>query len=622
MGLTQALTTSVTGLRTTQAGLSLIASNVANAQTPGYVRKTLQQETSAAGGGSVGVRVSAINREFDKYVQRQFRIESAGGAYADMRAQFYSRLQQVFGQPGADSSLEAIFNKFTGALQGLATSPDSVSARSVVISSAQVLAQQLNGMTTDIQALRGDAERALSDAVATANDAMEQIARLNEQVATMRSDDASGAALLDQRDVYIDRLAQLMDIAVVEGEHNQVNIFTNSGIQVVGTVAATLAFNAQGTMTPSAKWDPDPNLSTVGTLQLVLSSGGTFDLIANKSLRAGEIAALVDMRDNALVEAQSQLDAMAAALSRALSDRTTAGTAVSVPPAAGFTADIGGMLPGNTISLTYTDNLTATQHRLTIVRVDDPGALPLDDDATLDPNDEVLGLDFSGGMASIVAQLNAYFGGKVVFDNPAGNTLRVLDDGVPNLANVDALSVTETMTSLTSGSAEIPFFTDASTPYSGRITSLGPQSVGFAGRISVNSSLVADPSRLVVFSTTPPTATGDPTRPEFIYRKIVDTAITHAPDTGMGSESAPFTATLPTYLRQMLSDQGENAANAESLATGQAVVVNALKQRVADGSQVNVDVEMANLLTLQTAYGANARVMSTVKEMLEILLRM
>jgi flagellar hook-associated protein 1 FlgK len=313
---------------------------------------------------------------------------------------------------------------------------------------------------------------------------------------------------------------------------------------------------------------------------------------------------------------------MAAGLSRALSDRTTAGTAVSVPPAAGFTVDIGGVLAGNTITLTYTDNLTATQHRLTVVRVDDPSALPLDDSVTLDPNDEVLGLDFSGGMASVVAQLNAHFGGKVVFDNPAGNTLRVLDDGVPNLSNVDALSVTETMTSLTSGSAEIPFFTDAATPYSGRITSLGPQSIGFAGRIAVNSSLIADPSRLVVFSTTPPTATGDPTRPEFIYRKIVDTAITHAPDTGMGSEAAPFTATLPTYLRQMLSDQGENAANAESLATGQAVVVNALKQRVADGSQVNVDVEMANLLTLQTAYGANARVMSTVKEMLEILLRM
>nr|MBA2400846.1 hypothetical protein [Bradyrhizobium sp.] len=42
MSISQALNTASSGLRATQAGLSLIASNVANAQTPGYVRKTLQ----------------------------------------------------------------------------------------------------------------------------------------------------------------------------------------------------------------------------------------------------------------------------------------------------------------------------------------------------------------------------------------------------------------------------------------------------------------------------------------------------------------------------------------------------------------------------------------------------
>jgi flagellar hook-associated protein 1 len=622
MGLTQALATSVTGLRTTQAGLALIASNVANAQTPGYVRKTLVQSTTSAGGNSVGVRVAAITREFDQYVQRQYRIESAGGSYASMRADFYSRLQQLYGQPGAESSLETVFNKFTDALQQLATSPDSVSARSTVLSSAQVLTQQLNSMTTDIQGLRSDAERALSDAVNTANDSMAQIAALNQQLATLQASDATAASLLDQRDIYIDRLSQLMDVSVVTGEHNQVNIFTNSGIQVVGTLAAHLSFNAQGTVTPAARWDADPSKSTVGSLQLVLSSGGTFDLIANKSLRAGEIAALVDMRDNVLVEAQNQLDAMAAGLSRSLSDKTTAGTAVNLPPQAGFSADIGGLLAGNTINLTYTDNLTSQQHRVTIVRVDDPNALPLAASATLDPNDEVVGISFSGGMASVVAQLNAQFAGQLVFSNPAGTTLQVLDDGAPDLSDVDALSVTQTLTSLTGGSAELPFFNDASTPYTGAISSLGSQSIGFAGRIVVNPALLADPTRLVVYSTSPLTSAGDPTRPNFIYRQLVDTPLSFSADTGMGEVDSPFTAPLGTFLRQLLSNQGETAANAENLAKGQEVVVNALKQRVADGSAVNVDVEMANLLTLQTAYGANARVMSTVKEMLEILLRM
>ena len=100
MSISQALNTSLSGLRATQAGLSLIASNVANAQTPGYVRKTLSLVTSAAGDAGGSVRVGAVNRELDQYLQRQLRVESAGGAYADLRADFYQRLQGLYGDPG------------------------------------------------------------------------------------------------------------------------------------------------------------------------------------------------------------------------------------------------------------------------------------------------------------------------------------------------------------------------------------------------------------------------------------------------------------------------------------------------------------------------------------------
>ena len=51
-------------------------------------------------------------------------------------------------------------------------------------------------------------------------------------------------------------------------------------------------------------------------------------------------------------------------------------------------------------------------------------------------------------------------------------------------------------------------------------------------------------------------------------------------------------------------------------------MVNSLQQRFNDSSSVNIDEEMANLLNLQNAYAANARVMSTVKDMLDTLLRM
>src|SRR4051812_14854110 len=121
MSISQALNTSLSGLRATQAGMAIVAGNVANAQTPGYVRKTLQLQTIASSDLGGSVRVAAVTREFDQYVQRQLRVETAGGGYADLRAQFYARIQGLLGAPGSAASLETVFNNFTGSLQALAT---------------------------------------------------------------------------------------------------------------------------------------------------------------------------------------------------------------------------------------------------------------------------------------------------------------------------------------------------------------------------------------------------------------------------------------------------------------------------------------------------------------------
>ena len=620
MSLSQALGTSAAGLRAAQIGLSLVASNIANAQTPGYVRKTLSLEATNAGATGNSVRVAAINREIDQFVQKQLRVETAGGSYTGALASFYQRLQQTYGAPGSDSAIETIFNNFTTALQNLATNPETAASRSVVINSAQVLAQHLNAMSDEIQSLRGDAEASLADAVGRANDAMQKIASLNAQLTTADPGTSAAASWQDQRDFYVDQLSELLDVRVVVGDHNQFNVFTTSGIQLVGTQASQLTFNPQGTVTASAQWDADPSQSTLGTLRLLNAGGGAIDLIVNHSIRSGEIAAYLEMRDQVLVEAQSQLDALADAMARALSDETVAGSAVTVGPQTGFDLDVSGLIAGNSINLAYTDGLTGQQHRVTLIRVDDPAALPLEDSATVDPDDEVIGIDFSGGLAGMISQLNAKFGGRMQFSNPAGMTLRVLDDGAGNLANVNALSMTRTATALSGGGLALPFFTDGNTTYSGAITAGGPQSLGFAGRIAVNPALVGDPSKLVLYNSG--IAAGDASRPNYIYDRLVNGAQSFSSATGLGTAATPFIGGVPSFLRQVLSRQGSTADNAMRLAEGQAVVVSNLKQRVSDQSGVNVDQEMANLVALQTAYGASARVMSVIKDMLDMLMRM
>src|SRR5712691_2842301 len=623
MSLSQALSAAMSGLRVTQTGLSIVAANVANAGTPGYVRKSPIQITTAAGDFGIGVRNAGIDRELDRYVQRQLQIETSGSAYAGLRADLYQRLQRIYGQPGSDSALETAFNRFTTAIQALATTPDSTATRSAALGAAQALTQQLNGMATGIQALRTDTELGLADAVRQANEATQQIAKINQQLGASDANDATTAVLLDQRDNYINQLSQLMDVRVVQGDRNQVSVFTNSGVQLVGAQASQLTFDARGALTAAAAWSGDPAERSVGTITLVSPNGGTTDLLATKAIRSGKIAGYVEMRDQVLLQAQAQLDQIAAAMASALSDRTVGGTAVSAGAQAGFDLDIGGLSAGNRIALTYTDNATGAQRRITIVRVDDPAALPLPDSATPNANDKVVGVNFSGGMASVVAQLNAALGSSFLqFSNPSGTTLRVLDDGAGNKIDVNAASATGTVTTLTGGSAEFPFFLDAGNPYTGAITVDGLQSVGLAGRIAVNGALLADPTRLVVYQTSPPTAAGDATRPNFIYDRLADALLDFPPQAGIGTPLSPFTGSLGSFMRQMISQQGAAADGASSLKEGQDLVVKSLQQRFNDDSGVNVDAEMATLLQLQTAYGANARVMTTVRDLLDLLMKL
>jgi flagellar hook-associated protein 1 FlgK len=622
MGLGQALTSASTGLHATQSALSLIAGNIANANTPGYVKKTSTLVAAAAGNLTIGVRISAVNRELDTYLQRQIRTETSGGSYASTRADYYSRLQDVFGQPGADNALETVYNDFSAATQALATSPDSAAARYSVLTAGQTLAQHLNGMTADIQGLRSDAEAGLGDAVQQANDAMRQIASINLQLGQSNTEDATTAVLRDTRDAAIDKLSTLMNIKVIPTDNNKINIFTNSGTQLVGDTATVMSFDSKGSLSANSNWDADPTKSGTGTILLHTGTNTTVDLIAANAFGSGKIGALVEMRDHILVDAQAQVDQIAAGLASALSDHTTAGTAVTSLSQQGFDVDVGSLLPGNTAQITYTDN-SGTKHDVTIMRVDDTRVLPLNNNATPNPNDKVVGVDFSQGMASVIAQISSALGTTgLKFSNPSGNILRVLDDGAGGQVDVNSLSATSTVTSLTSGGPEVPLFLDGTTPYSGSITNLGNQSTGLAGRIAINPALLADPTRLVVYQTSPLTNAGDSTRPNFLVDRLTNGVLNFSPQAGVGTVAAPYSSTLVSYMQQVVSQQGDAASNADSLNQGQQVVVNSLQQRFADQSSVNIDEEMSNLLKLQTAYGANARVMTAIKDMLTQLMQM
>jgi flagellar hook-associated protein 1 FlgK len=619
MSLTQALNTALAGLNATQAGLSVISGNVANSNTPGYVDRTVNQVEIAAGGDSgSSVDIKGVNRNLNTLLQSQLWTETSGGSYADTKAQLYQQLQQVYGTPGSAGAFDTTFNDFANALQSLSTSPASYTARTAALGAAQQLTQNLNSMTGGIQLLRSQAEQGISTAVQQANQAMQTIAQINQKLSASAPQDGATATLQDQRDQAVTQLSQLMNITVAKNSNDQVSVFTSSGLQLVGMQASQLKFDNLGSLSATSLWNANPAKDSAGTITLVASNGATTDLIANKSFQSGQIAAYLEMRDQILPQAQSQIDELAAQMSQSLSDQTTNGTAAVSGSQSGFTVDTSGVLPGNSVQVGYTDALN-NPRTVTIVRVDDPAALPLPGTATANPNAQVIGVNFAGGMASVVAQLNAALGSNLQFSS-SGTVLQVLNASSLS-SSVNSVSATTTATALAAGNTQLALFTDGAAPISGAITGAGSQDVGLAGRITVNGAVLADPSKLVVYQTSPATPAGDSTRPNFLLNQLTRTALTFSPATGVGTASAPFTGTLADFMSQVTSQQSQSANAAGNLKQGQDVVVNALQQRFNSESGVNIDTELSNLITLQHAYAANARVMSTVQSMFTTLMQ-
>jgi flagellar hook-associated protein 1 FlgK len=117
------------------------------------------------------------------------------------------------------------------------------------------------------------------------------------------------------------------------------------------------------------------------------------------------------------------------------------------------------------------------------------------------------------------------------------------------------------------------------------------------------------------------TLSGDTTRPRFLLDSLTKTSRTFSAANGM-SGNTPVNATVASFVQRVVEHQGANAETAERLHEGQSVALAAIESRFADGSSVNIDQEMAQLVTLQMAYGANARVMTAVRDMMDMLMRM
>lgn len=627
MAVSSALSTALSGIRTTQQQLGVTSANIANAKSAGYSRQTMSSTAQVSNSRVYGVEANQVTREINLLVQKQWRVSTANSAYADTRVTALSALDNYWGAPNSTSSLNSVYSNFTTTLQKLATTPGDTAIQGSAVSAAQNLVSRLNQLSGDVQSLRQEAESNISDAVNRVNALLQTISQLDKQIVAVGAGGTnSTAGLQDKRDAAIDELSEYMDIRVSDESSGAVTIALTDGTQLYDDVPVTLSFDQQGVVDASRSYSTDDSKRSLGTVTVSAGPGAGIDLFKSGSIRSGKIAAYKELRDETLVDAQAQLDTIAATLSKATSTRQASGTAVSAAGSAGYTLDVSGLTEGNTLKVDYVD-ASGTKGSITFVAYN--GGTAPGNGFTPDPNDTVVGLDLSSGTdigAQIASALNLATGGT----DFSGSALP-LPPSAPTSVTINATTVPASHGSITgvtgeisspteqSGYQEFPLFVDGSTgkPYTG-LTNGADTITGLAARLSVNPKVVADPSLTVKYSGS--TMSGDGTRPQAILDALDSRVYSYSASIGIGSTSTPFRGTFEGLLSQVVNTQGALVDDAQNVANGQKVVTSNLKERYDNSRAVDLDTELMSLIQLQNSYSANARVLSVAQELMDVLM--
>lgn len=305
VGLTSVLLSGLSGLRAAQTGVATVSQNIANANTPGYVRTEMMLAPRTQIGAGAGVEITGVRRAADRFLATASFIAAGAAGSASVRADLLSRAQESFGDPSNTSSLFGMLDQYWTALTELGVDPASSLRRSDAVSALQSTYSEIRRVADSLQQLIAESDQRIADSISEAQNLMNRIADLNNEIRLTKRTGADSSSAENAQSALIDQLADLMDIRITPAADGSVQVRTGGGALLVGVTAATLTY------TPN----PSP-YGTHGVIALNEELGSQINI--ESFLTGGKIKGLLQARDVDLPGLADALGGFAAALADTL----------------------------------------------------------------------------------------------------------------------------------------------------------------------------------------------------------------------------------------------------------------------------------------------------------------
>jgi flagellar hook-associated protein 1 FlgK len=354
---------SVGALQAFQSALNVTSNNIANANTPGYAKESVELTAAKPqSNGNVtigsGVTVSGISRSFSQATANQLNASQSALGQLNALQSYSSQIDNLVGTTAG--GLSTALQNFYGAWSDVANSPASTATRQALLGKAQSVAASLQSNSTQLDALNGDINARITSDVQQINTLATSISKLNTQivVSTAQAGGQAPNELIDQRDQLVSNLSKLTGISTTLDTNGALNVFVGNGQPLV------LQGNTTSLTTVANQFDAS---------QLEISTSTSSGNVISSTITSGDLGGLLAARSQVINPTKNQLGQIATALNQTVNQQQNAGLdltgqlganlfSVGAPLAAASTKNTGGVAAA--VSVTNVGALTTNDYLL------------------------------------------------------------------------------------------------------------------------------------------------------------------------------------------------------------------------------------------------------------------
>ena len=303
-----------------QQMLGTTGHNIANANTEGYSRQTVNMVTLEAqryGFGYVGqgATIGGINRASDGFLNNQLQTFTSSHSRYESFVGYSNRLNDLMADStnNISGSLQTFFNS----LQDVSANPGGLPQRQVLLADAESLIYRQQSLNDMLNKLGLQLNDEMTNVVGEINGYVDEIAMLNKEIvsATATANGMQPNDLLDQRDRMIRALAEKVSVTSVPQDDGSVNIFVGRGqALVVGSETTHL--------------DARHNPYDSSMLEIGIEGQQSFTSIS-RFLDGGQLQGLLDFRNRSLLPAQDGAGLIVLAMTEAFNKQHQLGVDIN-----------------------------------------------------------------------------------------------------------------------------------------------------------------------------------------------------------------------------------------------------------------------------------------------------